>query len=91
MTALHFRSSKMLNNNYDDAVAEEEGVLNQLKQISPNHMIVAYRAKMTHYEILLCQKISAISKLSLFDVLLKMEAFKQTSEHLLYKKEFSFA
>lgn len=80
----------MLNNNQDSAV-EEKGVLSRLKQISTNHMIVAYRAKMTHYEILLCQKISAMSKLPLFDVLVKMEAFKQTSEHLLYKKEFSFA
>lgn len=76
--------------NIDNDFVEHEHILEQLKQISANHLIVAYRAKMTNYEILLCQKISLVSKLPLMDVLEKMAAFKLTSEYLLYKKDFLF-
>jgi hypothetical protein len=76
----------MLNDN-NEFVKEEE-VLKRLREISTQHMIVAYRAKMTNYEILLCQKISAMGKYPLMHVLEKMAAFKQTSEHILYKKDF---
>lgn len=76
----------MLNNDF----VEQETVLNRLRQISPSHMIVAYRAKMTNYELLLCQEISEAVKVPLHDVLEKMAAFKQTSDFLLYKKEFLF-
>jgi len=78
----------MLNDNNE--WLNEEEVLQQLKQISTQQMIIVFRAKMSNYEILLCQKISAMSKTPLSDVLEKMEAFKQTSEHLLYKKDFIF-
>lgn len=78
----------MLNDNNE--WLNEEEVLKRLRQISAQHMIVAYRAKMSNYEILLCQKISAMSKIPLIDVLEKMEAFKQTSEHILYKRDFMF-
>ena len=62
----------------------------RLKEISATHMKVAYRAHMSNYEILLCQEISLIGKFPLIDVMEKMAAFKQTSEHLLYKKDFIF-
>lgn len=71
-------------------LAEHESALKQLRQISTSHMIVAYRAKMTNYEILLCHKISSMGKLPLIDVMEKMAAFKQTAEHILYKKDFVF-
>ncbi|MDP3291222.1 MAG: hypothetical protein Q8M43_04245 [Sulfuricurvum sp.] len=45
---------------------------------------------MSNYEILTCQEISALGKIPLLDVLEKMAAFKQTSEHILYKKDFMF-
>ncbi len=70
--------------------AEYESALKQLKEISISHMIVAYRAKMTNYEISLCHKISLMSKLPLIDVMEKMAVFKQTAEHILYKKDFIF-
>lgn len=76
----------MLNNDF----VEPESVLKRLRQISPSHMIVAYRAKMTNYEILLCQEISTAAKVPLHDVLEKMAAFKQTSEYILYKRDFLF-
>lgn len=76
----------MLNNN----ITEQDRVLKQLQQISTNHMVVAYRAKMTNYEILLCQEISSVGKIPLIDVMEKMAAFKQTAEHILYKKDFTF-
>ncbi len=76
----------MLNNN----IVEQESVLKRLREISASHMIVAYRAKMTNYELLLCQEISEVAKVPLHDVLEKMAAFKQTSEFLLYKREFLF-
>ena len=75
----------MLNN--DDSL-ECESVLKRLRTISSNHMIIAYRAKMTNYEILLCQDISLVSKIPLIDVLEKMAIFKQTAEYILYKKDF---
>lgn len=78
----------MLNNNHD--FVEPENILNRMRQISASHMIVAYRAKMTNYELMVCQEISAVSKIPLMDVLEKMAAFKQTSEYLLYKKDFLF-
>ncbi|HEX5330348.1 hypothetical protein [Sulfuricurvum sp.] len=78
----------MLSNTYD--VAEHESVLKRLKGISTSHMIVAYRAKMSNYEILLCQEISSVGRFPLIDVMEKMAAFKQTSEHILYKKDFVF-
>ncbi|WP_295052466.1 hypothetical protein [Sulfuricurvum sp.] len=78
----------MLNDNSE--LLNEEEVLKRLRQISTQHMIVAYRANMSNHEILLCQKISAMSKIPLIDVLEKMEAFKQTSEHILYKRDFMF-
>jgi hypothetical protein len=76
----------MLNNN----ITEQERVLKQMQQIAINHMIVAYRAKMTNYEILLCQEISSVGKFPLIDVMEKMAAFKETAEHILYKKDFIF-
>lgn len=79
----------MLNDNNE--WLDEEEVLKRLKHISTQEMIIVYRAKMSNYEILLCQKISALSKIPLNAVLEKMEAFKQTSEHILYKKDFIFA
>lgn len=78
----------MLNDNNE--FLDEQEVLKRLKHISTQQMIVAYRARMSNYEILLCQKISLMSNIPLQDVLEKMEAFKQTSEHLLYKKDFIF-
>ena len=78
----------MLTNNNE--WIEEKGVLKRLKELSSKHMVVAYRAKMSHYEILLCQEISALGKIPLMDVLEKMADFKQTSEYLLYKKDFAF-
>jgi len=78
----------MLNDNNE--FLNEKEVLQRLKQISTQQMIIVFRAKMSNYEILLCQKISTMSKIPLSDVLEKMEAFKQTSEHLLYKKDFIF-
>lgn len=87
---IHWKGSKMLNDDME-RIKEEEGILNRLRQITPSNMVVAFRAKMTNYEILLCQEISMIRKLPLVDVLLKMELFKQSSEHLLYKKDFSVA
>jgi len=81
------KGCKMLSSN---DLAEHESALKQLRQISTSHMIVAYRAKMTNYEILLCHKISLGSKLPLIDVMEKMAAFKQTAEHILYKKDFVF-
>lgn len=78
----------MLNNNNE--WVKEEGVLKRLRQLSAKHMVVAYRARMSNYEILICQEISAMGKIPLMDVLEKMAAFKQTSEHILYKKDFMF-
>jgi len=77
----------MLNDNNE--LLNENEVLARLKQISTQQMIIVFRAKMSNYEILLCQKISAMSNIPLNDVLEKMEAFKKTSEHLLYKKDFA--
>lgn len=78
----------MLNDNNE--WLDENEVLKRLKHISTQQMIIVYRAKMSNYEVLLCQKISAMSKIPLGEVLEKMEAFKQTSEHILYKKDFMF-
>jgi len=78
----------MLNNN--NTLVEKEVVLKRLRQLTSQHMVVAYRAKMSNYEILICQEISAMGKFPLIDVLEKMAAFKQTSEHILYKKDFMF-
>lgn len=78
----------MLNDNNE--WLNEKEVLKRLREISTHHMIVAYRANMSNHEILLCQKISAMSKIPLIDVLEKMEVFKQTSEYLLYKRDFMF-
>lgn len=78
----------MLNNANELQV--NKTVLNRLRQLTTKHMIVAYRARMSNYEIALCQEISAMSKLPLIDVLEKMELFKQTSAHILYKKDFMF-
>jgi hypothetical protein len=74
----------------DNGLEEQERVLKRLRQISTNHMIVAYRAKMTNYEILVCQEISSVGRFPLIDVMEKMAAFKQTAEHILYKKDFVF-
>lgn len=76
--------------NYNNELLNEKEVLKRLREISAHHMIVAYRANMSNHEILLCQQISAMSKIPLIDVLEKMEVFKQTSEHLLYKRDFMF-
>ena len=86
---MHFsiKGCKMLSSN---DLEEHESALKQFRQISTSHMIVAYRAKMTNYEILLCHKVSSMSKLPLIDVMEKMAAFKQTAEHILYKKDFVF-
>lgn len=73
----------------DNAFAEYNNVSKQL-QLSITHTMVAYRAKMTNYEILLCQEISSMGKFPLIDVMEKMAAFKQTAEHILYKKDFIF-
>jgi len=78
----------MLNNNNE--WVEEEGVLKRLSQLTSQHMIVAYRARMSNYEILICQEISIMGQIPLIDVLERMAAFKQTSEHILYKKDFIF-
>ena len=78
----------MLRNTND--VVEHENALKRLKEVSTSHMIVAYRAKMSNYEILLCQEISSVGHFPLIDVMEKMAAFKQTAEHILYKKDFIF-
>lgn len=85
---VHSKGSKMLNNNNE--WIEEEGTLKRLRQLTSQHWVVAYRARMSNYEILICQEISALGKVPLMDVLEKMAAFKQTSEHILYKKDFMF-
>jgi len=51
-------------------------------------MIVACRAKMTNYEILLCQEISLVVKIPLIDVMEKLAAFKQTAELVLLLNPF---
>jgi hypothetical protein len=88
MAKVHHKGSKMLTNN--NQWIEEKGVLKRLKELTSKHMVVAYKAKMSNYEILLCQEISALAKVPLMEVLEKMAAFKQTSEYLLYKKDFAF-
>lgn len=71
-------------------ILDKENVMKEKIDISVEHVKVAYRAKMSNYEILLCQQISSLGHFPLIDVMEKMEAFKQTSEHLLYKKDFMF-
>lgn len=71
-------------------IYDRQHVMKRLIDISTEHMVVAYRAKMTNYEILLCQEISSIGNFSLLEVLEKMADYKQTSEFLLYKKDFIF-
>lgn len=54
------------------------------------HAIITYRAKMTMFEMVTCLEVSTLMNVPIEEVLLQMAAFKETSEHLLYKKDFLF-
>ncbi|MBN2869943.1 MAG: hypothetical protein JXK04_03205 [Campylobacterales bacterium] len=68
-----------------------ETLLNTLRDMSIEHMILAKRAKMTMNEIMKCLEISKNHRLDLEVVFSKMAVFKQTSAHLLYKEDFFIA
>ncbi|TDA65610.1 hypothetical protein E0765_05130 [Sulfuricurvum sp. IAE1] len=70
---------------------KQEKMLNKLKSLSVDHLIVAKRARMTMREIFNCLEISEKQSLSLDFVFSEMEAFKQTMAHLLYKEDFAVA
>ena len=66
-------------------------VLEKLRNLSIDHMIIAKRAKMTMCEILRCLEICENCTHSPDFVFNKMAAFKQTSAYLLYKEDFTLA
>lgn len=70
---------------------QEIDILEKLRTISIDHMIVARKAKMTLCEILHCMEICEKRSLAPDLVFAKMAAFKESSAHLIYKEDFSLA
>lgn len=63
---------------------------NLLDETSIEHLLIAHQAKMSIYEILMCQEISALKSIPIDNVFKKMALFKESSAHLLYKKDFLY-
>lgn len=70
---------------------KEVTVLETLRNLSIDHMIIATKAKMTFCEIMRCLEICENCTYSLDFVFSKMAAFKQTSAYLIYKEDFSLS
>ncbi|ADR34314.1 hypothetical protein Sulku_1653 [Sulfuricurvum kujiense DSM 16994] len=58
-------------------------------RLTPTNLKIAYKAKMTNYEMKLCHEISEDKQLQLEYVLSKMAHFKETSDYRLYNKDFA--
>lgn len=67
----------------------QKNVNDTLGNIAIEHLKIAYKAHMTHHEMITCQEISRLKGLSIESVLMKMASFKESIEHRLYKKDFS--
>lgn len=68
----------------------QQDIIHKMNQISSEHLIIAFKAKMTHYEISMCKVISDMQRIPVDQIISKMALFKETSEHILYKKDFSW-
>lgn len=68
----------------------QQDIVHFMNQISSEHLIIAFKAKMTHYEISMCKVISDMQRIPVDQIISKMALFKETSEHILYKKDFSW-
>jgi hypothetical protein len=65
--------------------------LNNLLINTPiDHLIIAHKAKMSLHEIFMCQEISDLKSIPIDHVFKKMALFKESSDHLLYKKDFAY-
>lgn len=78
--------------NLENAMHDESvSVMDRIRNLSVEQMIVALRAKMTTREMMKCLEISTSKRIPLDQVFHKMASFKETSAHILYKEDFSFA
>lgn len=68
----------------------QQGIVHKISQISGEHLKIAFKAKLTHYEISLCKVISDLQSIPIDQIFIKMALFKESSAHILYKKDFSW-
>lgn len=65
-------------------------IVHKMNPIASEHLKIAFKAKMTHYEISVCKVISDLQNIPIEQIFRKMALFKESSEHLIYKKDFSW-
>jgi hypothetical protein len=68
----------------------QHDIVHKMNQISSEHLKIAFKAKMTHYEISMCKVISDLQSIPIEQIFSKMALFKESSAHILYKKDFSW-
>lgn len=66
----------------------QHDIVHKMNPISSEHLKIAFKAKMTHYEISVCKVISDLQHIPIEQIFKKMAIFKESSEHIIYKKDF---
>lgn len=63
-------------------------IVNRINQIAHQHLQIAFKAKMTHYEMSRCIEISNLQNVPIDQIFNKMATFKESSDYIVYKKDF---
>ncbi len=66
----------------------QDDVVNRITKIAHQHLQIAYKAKMTHYEMSMCLEISNLQNVPIDQIFNKMAIFKESSDYIVYKKDF---
>jgi len=65
-----------------------QDIVNGITKIAHQHLQIAYKAKMTHYEMSRCIEISNLQNVPIDQIFNKMAVFKESSDYIVYKKDF---